>query len=172
MKKWYFLILSTILLCSTAFSSNPYSNYKFHTVFVYNFVKYVEWPQAPKDKVIAICSDNPMIVEEFLKMARYKTRPENKIIIKSFTSSEELPNAHAIFVPAMQESTIPMIKKKIKNKSVLLITEGEGNLEKGSGINMVMHKGRLNFEIDKNALENHDLKISRRLLSLAHRVIS
>lgn len=164
-KKWYFFALIFTLFVGSSFTTPK--DYKFYTVFVYNFIKYVEWPEKSTDKVIALYTKKPALIEEFVKMAKYKNTAAQKIIIKTFTSLDDLPQAHAIFVPSDKTTDLTLIRKKVTNKHVLIISEGSGNFQYGSNINLVMHKGRLNFEVSKTNLEKDGLQMSSKLMNLA-----
>jgi len=59
------------------------------------------------------------------------------------------------------------LKSKLKNKSTLIITNGEQMAKQGAAINFVVVDGHPKFEMNKAVFENHHLKVSSALATLA-----
>ena len=63
---------------------------------------------------------------------------------------------------------IKHILSKIKDKPILLVGEQEGLTKKGFGISLYLNEDdNVEFEINKKAIENQQLKVSSALLKLA-----
>ena len=87
--------------------------------------------------------------------------------IKKISSVNEIQNLHMLFVSKSKNSDIGTVVSKIKGKSTLLITEGDGMGTKGSGINFIYVNGKPRFELNKGATDKSNLKVSSELMKLA-----
>ncbi|MGK7395586.1 MAG: YfiR family protein [Candidatus Cyclobacteriaceae bacterium M3_2C_046] len=142
-------------------------DYKFHSVFVYNFTKYIQWPVSTSETRIAILSGGKSIMESFNKMAELKSSATQKFIIQNISSVNDAYDCHILFVPEDQSDQLEAIAAKLADKPVLIITEESGIIKKGSCINFITVDGKLNIELNREAVDKAGLKVSGQLLALA-----
>lgn len=166
------LILFTgmVLLTNTGFQQQADTSAKIKAVFLYNFTKYIEWPQSYREGnfVIAVYgSGSKTLVEELNKMAATKTVGSQKFEIKTITSLADVGKTNILFMPGDASFTMNDLLGKVKGKSVLLVTEKAGLAKQGSAINFVVQENKQKFELNKANAEKYDLKVSSNLLSLA-----
>lgn len=164
-----------LLICFTAMwlcygsASAQEVNYKAYSVYVYNFIKYIEWPEETKadEFVIAIVGDSP-IIKDLKVLAASKKANGKAIVIKKFASIEEVDHCKILYVSnSVKNSMLKLAIEKTKTLSALLITEREGQAKKGAGINFVtLEDETLKFEVNRKVIEGNKLKISNTLMSL------
>ena len=142
-------------------------DYAFHTVFVYNFTKYIEWPGAGQELVIGVQGDNQAILQAFEKMANAKSGSDRKYIIRSIVKPEDAAACHVIFIPDKESDKLSGYHTKYGGSPKLIVTEKEGLVKKGGLINFITVDGKLRFELNQSALDKSGLKVSSQLLSLA-----
>jgi hypothetical protein len=144
------------------------TDYRFHSVFIYNFTKYIQWPAAHQsgDFVIGVLG-NSAISSELEKMAANKTVGAQKIVVKKFKSLAEAADCHILFLPSMGNYNFDDVQTKFKGKPTLLITERTGLAQKGSGINFIMQDNKWKFELNEAATQSAGLKVSKELSKLA-----
>jgi hypothetical protein len=146
---------------------------KYIGLFVYNFTKYFEWPnyQEEGDFVIQVMG-HKSVYDELAKITIGKTVGTKQIRVEHITGPDQLnPECHILFLGHWQTRHINTIRTKIKNKPILLITEFEGLLQKGSAINFVIRNGTIKFELHKSNARAAGLKTAPRLESLAYTVV-
>lgn len=168
MRKYIFCLLVTFFVLNTDHLQAQAADYRFHSVFIYNFTKYIQWPasQQSGDFVIAVVGNSP-ITSELEKMAANKTVGTQKIVIKHLKSISEATHCHILFVPSDHPSNFETIQQKLKGKHTLVITEKTGMAQKGSGINFVWQDNKWKFELNEQATQNAGLKVSKELSKLA-----
>ena len=140
--------------------------------FIYNFTKYIDWPEKYKEGnfVIGILGTSSFY-NDLTTMLSTKTVGNQGFEIKSFTTAESLSGiCHILFVPAENSSMLPDILKKLKGKSTLIITEKPGLAKQGSAINFVVENNKQRFELNKANVEKYNLKVSTTLAALAIQV--
>lgn len=166
-------LIRIFILCVAfgCFSNRAYSqeiNYKAYSVYVYNFIKYIEWPEESKkgDFVIAVIGNSP-ITTELKTLAASKKANGQTIVIKQYASIAEVDHCHILYLSSGKSSSLKEVMEKTKNMSALLVAEREGLAKKGAGINFVtLEDDTLKFEVNKKAIEAHNLKIPKVLVSL------
>lgn len=166
-------IFLVLFILSTGFrlNSNVDTNAKIKAVFIYNFTKYIEWPQTYKegDFTIGIIGETPLY-SELIKMTETKKVANQTLEVKKFTSPSEVTKCHILYVSREKSSTLTDVLKKVKNNSTLLVTEENGLMEKGAGINFIIKDNRQKFELNKGNVEKYKLKVSSNLEALAFTV--
>lgn len=144
------------------------TDYKAYTLFIYNFMKYVEWPEAQSkgDFVLAVLGDSP-INKELQTLAASKKLKGRNIVIKKCNTPEETAGSHLVFVSSAKSNTVKALKELTKDKPILIVGEREGLAKKGAGLSFVtLEDDELKFDINKKEIEQHQLKIASSLLSL------
>lgn len=160
------LILSMAFLNFKVSAQNL--DYRFHSIFIYNFTKYIQWPtsQQSAEFIIGVYGNSP-ISEELEKITSNKSVGTQKIVVKRFKNISEVSDCHILFVPSNGSSNFEAVQQKLKGKSTLVITEKSGLIEKGSCINFVLQDNKWKFQLNESAAQNAGLKVSRELAQMA-----
>ncbi len=150
------------------FSASAQTNYQTHTLYIYSFGKFIQWPDEYRagDFEIAVLGESP-IIAELEKMAQKKKVGDRTIRIVRLTSLKDLKKSHVLFVPGAQSGSLNDCIQKIGDQSTLIVTEQAGLGAKGSDINFLLKEGRLVFELNQNSLSKHKLKAANELTRLA-----
>lgn len=158
-------LISLLFFCFT--NSSFGQNEKFKALFMYNFTKYLEWPEAYRqgDFIIAVLGESALI-EELKIIAERKKVGFQSIVVQKITSLDQLNKCHIIYIPESKSNQIKDIKSKLSSSSTVIIADNPGAIAKGAGINYVVNGGKQVFEISKTNLEQHNIKVGSDLLSL------
>lgn len=165
MRKIMFCILTIIFMVSTSIMAQ---DKKFHSVFIYNFTKYIEWPSnyTNGEFIIGVLG-NSDITANLEQMANIKTVGNQKMVVKVFNSVDEIGKCNMLFIPINQSDQIDNVKSRLLNSATLIISEKNGLGKRGSGINFIVENGRWRFELNRSVVENQNLKVSSELDKLA-----
>lgn len=166
------LILLSALLVSTGLTNAPSddANAKIKVIYIYNFTKYIEWPQNYKEGhfVISILGNSPGLLSELDNMRNAKKKAGNQDFeFKSISSIDAESKCHILFIPSGSDVKIADITAKLKGKSTLIITEKPGSIKQGAMINFIVQDSKQKFELNKANAEKYNLKISSALSALA-----
>ncbi|MCC7332532.1 MAG: YfiR family protein [Flavobacteriales bacterium] len=162
-----FFILNSSFRINTTIDTNA----KIKSVFIYNFTKYIEWPQAYKEGnfIIGFIGESSLY-SELLKMAETKKVGNQTLDVIRFQNSTTISKCHVIYVCKDKSDELSTVLKKVKSNSTLVITEENGLADKGSGINFIIKENKQKFELNKGNVEKYKLKVSSNLESLAFTV--
>jgi hypothetical protein len=150
---------------ATAQSANQESSLK--AVFIYNFTKYIEWDNLNDENsfIIGIMGSSALdgSIEAIAKNNFVKNK---KIVLKHFSSAEDITYCHILFVPHEFPLAVKAIAEKA-DKKVLIISEKQGAARQGASINFIILNDKLKFEINQEAVYAAGLRASSQLLKLA-----
>ncbi|MGC3978731.1 MAG: YfiR family protein [Paludibacteraceae bacterium] len=142
-------------------------NEKFKALFLYNFIKNIEWPQAYKqgDLVIGVLGNTP-ILKELETITGNQKAGNQPMKVKFFSNAEEVSSCHLIYVSPNKGGAIAQLLTKVNGNNTLIVSDSKGGIQQGSGINFIMDGDKLKFEISKHNIETKGLKVSASLLNL------
>lgn len=152
------------------FSARAYAqdeiNYSVHANIIYHFTKYIDWPGPKKagEFIIGIVGDSPLF-DELKKTVAGKKVGEQAIVVKKISSSASL-NCQIVFISEDAAGNLKKVTGSTNGSPVLIVTETRGAAQKGSCINFIIVNDKLKLEINKNNIEQRELKIASELLQL------
>ena len=149
------------------------TNYKAYSLYVYNFMKYVDWPenQNQGDFIIMIFGKSN-IEKELHNLANQKKIRGRNIIVKSTHSLDEITNCQLLYISEEKSSLIKNINTKLFGKGVLVVGEKDGLANKGASLSFAtLDNDELSFDINKKVINQQNLKISAALLKLGEIVV-
>jgi hypothetical protein len=139
-----------------------------YSMMVYNFTKYVQWPDhdASGEFVIGVIG-NADVYKTLTGWYGGKPKGSKTYVIKKFASAAEITDCHVLFIDKAKSGEFEEVNNKVKGKGTLVITDKSGLGEKGSGINFKTVDNKLKFELNQKAIEASNLKVSGALSSMA-----
>ena len=174
LKKLIAIFTLVLFIAGTAFApanQGPKvdTNAKIKAVFIYNFTKYIEWPQDYQagDFTIAILGENQSLFNELSNMSKVKKVANRPFTIKTINSPSEIGSAHIVYIPTDNSASFSKALSSLKGKSALVVTESPGLAEKGAAINFTIMGGRQKFELNKSTALQNNLKVSSTLENIA-----
>lgn len=152
-------------------AQNNLSEYQVKAAYLFNFLKFVEWPEdaftdplAPF--VIGVVGEDPF-GNALPQVVIGKTVQGRDLVIRIFHTGEDLRGAHILFISASERKRLPMILSGLRGSSVLTVSDSAGFLDAGGMIQFLNENGRVRFAINVNETGRARVKISSKLLSLA-----
>jgi hypothetical protein len=166
MRRYLFGIMMVMLVGT--FSAQGQQIAKLQSIFIYNFIKQIEWPAAVSkgDFVIGVLGATPL-QNELENLAKSKKVDNRKISVLHFADVSEISNCHIVFVPAMEADKISRVKTAIKQRPTLIVSEKEGATKDGAMINFVVRDYKQKFELNEDLASRQNLKVSAYLKKLA-----
>lgn len=158
-----------LIISSFGFIQNIDTNAKIKAVFLYNFTRYFEWPDAKKggNFVIHVVGKNDALVKELNKMAETKMVGNQKLEIIYTANYDGKSKPHMLFLLPDVSKILPDVTAKLKGKGALIISEKEGAAKTGAAINFVVIDNKQKFEYSKNSAVKAGLKTSEDFKALA-----
>lgn len=163
------LIVLLTAACLTAGESNVIDEYRVKAAFLYNFVKFVEWPAdaftSPSDPIRICVLGNPF-GSRLDETVNGKQVDQRRLQTREIFNIADASGCHILFV-AGGKKHVADILASIKEKPILTVGEGPGFGADGGVIAFRVERDRIRFEINIRAADRARLRISSKLLSLA-----
>jgi hypothetical protein len=142
---------------------------KYQSVFMYNFSKYIKWPDAyTSESFIIGVLGNDAVLGELQEMAATKKMTNGlPIEIKQFATISDIGRCHILFISEDFCGQINQVKDAIANMPVLTVTSKPGMAKKGSIINFVGEGDKIKFELNMGRASERGLMVAGSLASLA-----
>jgi hypothetical protein len=159
---------------STAWGADqrPTDEYVVKAAFLYNFTKFVEWPASSFQSAgdpIAICvlGQDPFghSLQDIVASRAIEGRP---LVVRHVSGVNQGAGCHVLFVGSAENKRSSPILAELKTPGILTIGESDASAADGVVINFKLDGGKVRFDINVEAAERQKLRISSRLLSLAH----
>lgn len=163
------LIVLLLLVCAVCSSQAQTLEYKYQSVFLYQFARQIEWPADQRTGEISIgVVGNAKVVNELETFFAGKSINARKVTVKHFSSPAEISYCHILFVPTSNKNNLSQVLQHVGEKATLVVTEKEGSGKMGSVINFtITEEGKFRFELNKAAALKHHLKVPNEIASLA-----
>jgi hypothetical protein len=143
--------------------------------FLFNFTKFVEWPekafngpQAPI--VIGIIGDDPF-GDSLMRIVAGQKAQGRAILIVKYRRGDDLRRSQILFISASERLRNAEILASLQDASVLTVSDIDGFAEAGGTMQFVMQENRVHFVVNLDAATQSKLRVSAKLLALA-RVIN
>src|SRR3954469_14846952 len=104
----YIVACSVFLMIFIGKSEKAFSqdaDYKAYTLFLYNFMKYVEWPNSEGDFVIGVAGDSP-IKKELENLAKSKKAKGKKIVVINVATPTDALLCNMVYIPASKSAEL------------------------------------------------------------------
>ncbi|MDD5460275.1 MAG: YfiR family protein [Methylococcales bacterium] len=170
-------ILWCLLFSQLLFADEASVEYKIKAGYLYNFTKFVTWPEINSETFnLCILGEDPF--GELIDPIEKRTAFGRSIKLLRFDSLDALkrtnnkPHCHIIFLSASMGS----VTKEITGKNTLIIRDIDKTLTVGEGDNFAMQGGMIGFinkegkiklQINLKKIKQSELKVSAKLLEVS-----
>lgn len=136
-------------------------------MFIYHFIKYIEWPEASNNKfTIGVMNDKQMY-EKLQNSFAGTGKDGKKYIVKQISSAEEVQGLNLLYIPRNMNRHAEQAIEALKGKPTLVITDRFGMGQKGSCINFKEGNNTMKFEMNLQAMQQAGLKVAGQLKQVA-----
>jgi hypothetical protein len=169
--RWPAAVLFVLLaIAGRVQAQAPADEAQVKAAFVYNFLKFVEWPEnsarrADDPLVVAIIGEGSTAdaVAAFLVTKRVGERP---VVVRHLAWDQPLVGVQAAFVSEGDVKKLRRVFDAAAAAAVLSIGESNAFASRGGVIGLLVEERKVRFDIDTDAAEAAHLRISSKLLAL------
>ena len=166
-----FLVLGLRVLPAKAFESKNELTLK--AAFFFSFAKFTDWPPAAfsdtETFVIGVLGKNPF--GSILDTLEGKTIGNRRAVVKQYDNTTAASRCHLLFVSGAMEKEVSSVLQKLAHSPVLTVSDMKGFADKGGMIQLISINDRIRFNINHASARRSSIKISSKLLQVAHKVI-
>lgn len=134
--------------------------------YVYNLLKYVDWPANRTELVIAFEGD-PATGEILGNLLNGRLSETRRVRVVQFPSAEELEQSSVLYLTDGSGRDLRPSLDRVKGRNVLTVGESEAFALAGGMVALVNDGEHIRIEVNLNATQQAGIRISSRVLSLA-----
>jgi hypothetical protein len=150
---------------------NPSVEYQVKAAFLYNFVKFVEWPpdtfQSETSPITLCVFRYDPFGNALGEVIAGQTLNNRRLLVQRINTLPDLKACQLIFVSDREDKYLPEILNSLEGASVLVVGESENFAEHHGGIQFFLENKQLHFAINVDAIQRARLKVSSKLLAIA-----
>lgn len=145
--------------------------YRIKAAFLYQFLRYVEWPDASfggpgNPYVIGSYRANPF-GEAARKIAEEKSVNERSIEFRTIDSAAAAGDCHILFVPSdATPGDIRLLLEAARGRPLLVVSDADGFVELGGDVQFFLQDNKVRFAFHAD-FAARPLRVSSKLLSLS-----
>ncbi len=177
--------LGVLLLAAASIAAAPFrsfageggadqapTEYQVKAAFLYNFARFVEWPprafaRATAPLGVCVLGEDPF-GEALDRAVLGKSLSDRTLMVRRGKRLQELGGCEILFISASERGRLPEILDELRAAPVLTVGESESFAARGGGVQFTLEDNHVHFIINVDATERAGLKVSSKLLSLAH----
>ena len=137
-------------------------------VFLFNFFKYITWPQNGDEKTLCVYGHNPFgNILDYIAEKKFSKAGYRIAYIKNVSASTQCSIA---FISAKESKNADRLIKASSGTSLLTVSDAKGFATRGGGIEFVNKPGKIELVLNTKTFENAGLKASSKLMKIVKTV--
>ncbi len=140
-------------------------------LFLFNFTKYVEWPESafasPTAPLIIGLLGDTELAEPLRTLVAGKTVNGHPIVIEDKISADKATNCHILFLSTAEPKQLSALLPALRGQPVLAVGEHEKFTRLGGIVNFGWRDKKVRLEINTATAGQAQLKLSSKLLGVA-----
>lgn len=140
---------------------------QFKAAYLFNFLKFVDWPAGTASDVLTVCFVGASGVEATLATGLESKRAgARRLAIRRIEPNASLQGCNVLYIDA---NALPM-RSSLATQSTLTVSDATDFAQRGGIIELFTENKRLRFDINIDNAQKAGLRISSSLLQLAAQV--
>jgi hypothetical protein len=157
-----------------AYADQSPTEYQVKAAYLFNFLKFVEWPEDPSADphakwVIGFVGESP-VGGELARLVEGKNVLGRDLQVTKFQAGDNLRGCNILFISESEKKHLPSILATLRGSSVLTVADMDSFIESGGMVQLLVEGARVRVTIDVGATGRGRLRVSSKLLALAQAV--
>lgn len=164
------LILLILSLCVCFAHAQTPTESQVKAAYVLNFAKFTDWPPAAfgtGTTTLNVCVFGTAETASGFASIHGKLVHGREANVRLAPKSTELNTCHVLYLDAGERTNAAAMLKAAAGRPVLTVGDGEGFVDLGGMLALVLVDGRVRFDANREAVRAHGLQLRAQLLSLA-----
>lgn len=147
------------------------SEYEVKAAFLYHFASFIEWPDTdggPNPATVTLCVVGPDPFGPALASLAGRNDDGLRLQVRHLMDLKGDPGCHIAFISAAERPHLAALLARATALHVVTVADLDGFARAGGMIQFVLEDGRVRFWINRGAAARSGVRLSSRLLALAH----
>ena len=164
-------IIAVSFMLASAHAAAPVHEYRVKAVFLFNFSRFVEWPEsafaAPGAPFVVGVFGHDPFGGELDAVMRGETVDGRPLEVRRVASLAEAEQCQILFIHRSEEDKLDEVVNALSRQSTLTVSDVAGSAQRGIMVRLVSVEGRIRLRIDLDSARAAQLTISSGLLRSA-----
>jgi hypothetical protein len=158
-------LAATLALTMPASFGEATTEAQLKAAYLVNFLKYVEFPGTRA--TVNLCLFGRDSLGPYLAGYEGRQVGGRELRIRRVNSPEQIADCQELFIPDTEEARLAAVLRWVDKQPILTVSDAETFTREGGGIALIRSEGRLQFEVNVEALTRAGLRASPQMLRLA-----
>ncbi|HEV8432809.1 MAG TPA: YfiR family protein [Thermoanaerobaculia bacterium] len=166
-------VFAAVVICAALASNVQGQVDRVEAAYLHRFAQFVKWPQSVLPRgapiVIGVVGDDRAgrAIEDEMAGQRANGHP---LIARHVRWNDLLTGCQIVFISSAEEGHLGAIIRAARGSSVLTVSDVAGFAIRGGMIELMTVQNRIDFAVNTGAASEGHLRISSKLLQIAHAV--
>lgn len=167
---WRGILLGALLGLALPGLADTLSEDRVKAGFIYNFVKYTDWPAAATNVSLRVCSPGQQALSGELRQLQGRPAQGRTIEVELAVRPEQWKTCQVLFIPGNDTKLTTVALESVARLPVLTVSDSPEFIDTGGMIGLKQMAGRIRFDINLGSTRRAGLSLSSQLLKLADKV--
>lgn len=168
---WHGVLLGALLGLVMPVQADTLSEDRVKAGFIYNFVKYTDWPAAANSgNSLRVCSPGQQALSGELRQLQGRPAQGRTIEVELAVRPEQWKTCQVLFIPGNDAKLATVALDSVARLPVLTVSDSAEFIDAGGMIGLKQTAGRIRFDINLVSTRRAGLSLSSQLLKLADKV--
>lgn len=167
-------IMALWIVSLTGFANETELEYRVKSAFLFNFTKFVQWPESyfsESGGIMRLCViGDPDFYDILQETVAGKNSQQKTLVVNRITTRRELPGCHVVYFLGETANVVDPWLESMQSTSILTVGDSPKFVEAGGIIGFVIVDGKIRFDINRSQATAVNIDVSSKLLSLARTV--
>ncbi|HEY4354386.1 MAG TPA: YfiR family protein [Acidobacteriaceae bacterium] len=147
---------------------NTTSQADVQAVYLYNFAKFVRWPNGKTDASFDICVAGPKLYLDVLGKVVADQRIDGRpIAVRAVVNPEDENGCDILFLDASLGGRGDVLLTATAGKPILTVSDSDGFLRRGGMVQFLLIENHVRFSVNLVPVEKNGIELSSELLKVA-----
>lgn len=166
------LLAAQISAPPAAADQNIAGEYELKAAMLYNLIKFVDWPSAAHSgaqapRLLCVLGSDPF-GNSLTSLASKQTLNDRPVQVRHVQNDPSVRACQVLYISSSERNRLPQILSNLQSANVLTVGEMSQFAARGGMVQFALQDKKVHFDINLDAASHSGLKISSRLLALAH----
>lgn len=139
--------------------------------FVYNFIKFTQWPGQRESAPIRLCAASAQPLDGQLSLLQGRSVGSRPIDVRLATPATDWRQCDVLFLSEDDADRLSQMAPRVARAPVLTLGDLPGFVEAGGMIGLRVEASRVRFDVNLNSAQQSGLVLNSQMLKLAGKVL-
>lgn len=139
--------------------------------FVYNFIKFTQWPGLREGTPIRLCAASARPLDGQLSLLQGRSVGNRLLEVRLATPATDWRQCDVLFLDEEDADRLSLVSARLARAPVLTLGDLPGFVDAGGMIGLRVEASRVRFDVNLNSAQQSGLVLNSQMLKLAGRVV-